>query len=62
MVNLTCVVSGTNAVPKEIFWYHEGKVSTSYGNKNGNPEIRLTVCRLVAVNAVVAGLGKKQSF
>ena len=26
MVNLTCVVSGTNAPPKHIFWYHEEKV------------------------------------
>ena len=27
MVNLTCVISGTNDTPKEIFWYHDGKVS-----------------------------------
>jgi len=35
MVNLTCVVSGTNAVPKEIFWYHEGKVISYYSDRGG---------------------------
>ena len=28
MINLTCVISGTNAPPKNIFWYHQEKVSS----------------------------------
>jgi len=35
MVNLTCVVSGTNAAPKQIFWYHEGKVISYYSDRGG---------------------------
>lgn len=35
MINLTCVVSGTNAAPKEIFWYHEGKVISYYSDRGG---------------------------
>jgi len=32
MVNLTCLVSGTNAPPKHIFWYFGEKVSLIFSN------------------------------
>ena len=39
MVNLTCIVTGTNAPPNKIFWYHEDKVSIdTVGTTKRNPK------------------------
>jgi len=35
MINLTCVISGTNAPPKNIFWYHQEKVISYFSNRGG---------------------------
>merc|ERR1711997_633447 len=64
MVNLTCVISGTNDSPKEIFWYHDGKVISYYSDRGGMGGVSIvtmkgevTVSQLLIKGATVKDQG-----
>jgi len=61
MVNLTCVISGTNDSPKEIFWYHDGKVISYYSDRGGVSIVtvkgEVTVSQLLIKGATVKDQG-----